>query len=403
MPSSSFIRSRGQRSRCWRRPPPPGLRPRAGEPGSSGRSAPELDPELGDDPQTRSAIPSEAVRPVERIAATLTRPGQRSRGPDQVVDAAPGRAAVRRRPRPARRRRAAGSIARRLGQDLVARLRAAPTSRPCPRRRPRSAPRPPCRRGSGRRARPWCPRSGTGSRIRSSGSPAAGRRPGTRPCAGRRRSESSPASARHLVGAQPGAVDDEPGGDAVATRVGHGDAVRRSRCYAPRPESRCAARRRDARRRRQGEGEGDRVGDRLARDLERAVVAELRLDPVAARRSRPARAIASRSSTQPGASAPRSAAPAGRAPRAPGRAARPERRISSVSSSPGRRVEAGVEDPRVGAARRQPGLCLGLEQRHRDAPPRQRQRRRAADDAGADDRGLSVHRLPRTHIRLRSG
>ena len=35
-------------------------------------------------------------------------------------------------------------------------------------------------------------------------------------------------------------------------------------------------------------------------------------------------------------------------------------------------------------------LGLGLEQRHRDAPPRERQRDRAADDPAADDRDLDV-------------
>ena len=36
------------------------------------------------------------------------------------------------------------------------------------------------------------------------------------------------------------------------------------------------------------------------------------------------------------------------------------------------------------------GLRLGLEQRDRDAPARERQRHRAADDSGADHRNLDV-------------
>ena len=57
------------------------------------------------------------------------------------------------------------------------------------------------------------------------------------------------------------------------------------------------------------------------------------------------------------------------------------------------RVEAGVEDPGVGPARRQARLGLGLEQRDRDAAAGELERGRAADDARADDRDLGVHRL----------
>ena len=51
-------------------------------------------------------------------------------------------------------------------------------------------------------------------------------------------------------------------------------------------------------------------------------------------------------------------------------------------------VEPGVQDPRIGAAGAEREVRLGLEQRDGDPSPRERQRDRAADDAGADHRDL---------------
>ena len=119
---------------------------------------------------TRSAIPSEAVRPVERIAATFTRRAHARDGADQVVDAAARRtqAGVGGDRLGALERRVHGG---RLRQDLVARLG---THRPVvlvllvDRRRAR---RRPCRRSVGNTSTPLVRLVGTGSRIRSSGSP----------------------------------------------------------------------------------------------------------------------------------------------------------------------------------------------------------------------------------------
>ena len=51
-----------------------------------------------------------------------------------------------------------------------------------------------------------------------------------------------------------------------------------------------------------------------------------------------------------------------------------------------------MQDPRVRAARGQPGLGLGLEHRDRNAAARERERDGAPDHAGADYRGLGIHR-----------
>ena len=65
----------GHRARVLRGPAPPRhARQAAVRPAPSGRSGPSATPSRSTRPQTYSAIPSDAVRPVERIAATLTRP-----------------------------------------------------------------------------------------------------------------------------------------------------------------------------------------------------------------------------------------------------------------------------------------------------------------------------------------
>ena len=147
--------------------------------------------------------------------------------------------------------------------------------------------------------------------------------------------------------------------------------------------------------RRGGERErvGDRIGHRLARDLERPVVAQ----PTP---RTPFRARVAASATIALALAPRPAARISAPHRSTGtpervdhrrRAAPPSARISSVSSSPGVRVEPGVQDPRVGAAGgRGPAPASASSSATDDTSPRERQRDRAADHAGADDRYLDV-------------
>ena len=157
-------------------------------------------------PHTCSAIPSEAVSPVERIAATLMSRAARARGPDHVVA-------------PAARRAQAGVGGDRLGAVERGQHRAPPSARissaasgahrpvaPCPPGRPRWARRRPCRRWSGTRARPWCawwaPAAGS---ARVDG--VAGRRRGTRPCAGRSRSSRRRRRRATSSARRPGAVD----------------------------------------------------------------------------------------------------------------------------------------------------------------------------------------------------
>ncbi len=232
---------------------------------------------------------------MERIAATLTRPSHRWRGPDHVVE------------RPAPRARAGSQPG--VGRDRLGAGERSGTSQPP------SAGSPPAplartdqsrlsvlvdRGGAGddlpstvgKTSTPFVPSLGTGSRICSSRSPrlledqelALARVDVER---------SSPASRGDLVGAEAGAVDER--------RV-HSRALPRHRRRATKPSPsrstdstrkpvRSAAPWRTAARR-ERLGVGHRVGDRLARHLERPVLAQPRLDAVARRRSRPAPTIA---------------------------------------------------------------------------------------------------------------
>ena len=132
-----------------------------------------------------------------------------------------------------------------------------------------------------------------------------------------------------------------------------------------------------------------RVGHGLAGNLERAVVAHSRLDPV------PPRVRREGLHSLPVAGRPRSQQRAAAQHR---HAERVEHGIAEDGRAQDqlglelarRRVEAGVEDPGVGPAGAEPGLGLRLQQRYRDPAARQRQRHRRADDAGADDRYLGV-------------
>jgi hypothetical protein len=53
-------------------------------------------------------------------------------------------------------------------------------------------------------------------------------------------------------------------------------------------------------------------------------------------------------------------------------------------------IEPGVQDARIGAAGAEREIRLGLEYSDRDPSPRERQRHRAADDAGANHRDRRV-------------
>ena len=263
------------------------------------------------------AIPSEAESPVERIAATLISRGQRRRGADQVVAAAPGGAQAR--------------VARDRLRALERGQHRAPPSA-SPRRTPPGA-----RDQSSLSSWSWAvgPAITLPSTVGNTSTPlvrfarhrqqdplerlAAGRLEDEELALARVDREALVAGEpRDLVGAQAGAVDRHAAAQ-------HG---RRPRCRSGKP---VAARARSPSTRRAGAqlgagrdrgadqrpGVGDRVGDRLARDLERAVVAERRVDAVAPRAIGQRRDRA-RLAPSPGAhAAPRSGSPARRAARAP--------------------------------------------------------------------------------------
>ena len=129
---------------------------------------------------------------------------------------------------------------------------------------------------------------------------------------------------------------------------------------------------------------GDRVGDRLPGHVERAVVAQRDIDPVdpRGRRERGDAARLLLVARREG----RAAAQDGYAGVLDdGVAQRRRAQDQRGLELPGRRVEPRVEDARVGAARAERELVLGLEHQRADPAARERVRDRHADHAAADD------------------
>ena len=133
--------------------------------------------------------------------------------------------------------------------------------------------------------------------------------------------------------------------------------------------------------------EGDRIGDRFAGDLERAVAVEPYVDPVALGvgrqlRDRLSLRVVVGSHQRP--AGENRDAQLGQKLLPQGCGTEDQLRLQLSR----RRVEAGVQDAGVCAARGQARLGLGLQQHHLGAAPRQRQSGRAPDHARADDGDL---------------
>ena len=141
-------------------------------------------------------------------------------------------------------------------------------------------------------------------------------------------------------------------------------------------------------RQREGERVRDRVGDRFSRHLQRAVLAEQHLDAVALRvrgqRSHHVAARVARAQARP-ATQHRHTEGAEH-----GSLSAAERRISSVSSSPGTESNPVWRIPEFVPLAARPGSVSASRNDDRNAPARQRQGGRGAHHTGPDDRHLSV-------------
>ena len=189
--------------------------------------------------------------------------------------------------------------------------------------------------------------------------------------------------ARDLVGEQAGAVHRDPAPHPTDLQAARGPADRGDPLAQPQLGAAVL------RRRRQRARVGDRVGHRLARHVERAVRVALHFDAVGrgvGGERRDLRALGVVARAQRGAAADHRDAE------------RLEHRVAQLRRAqdqlglelPRAGVEAGVQDPRVRAARPAGELVLGLEQHRGGAPASERQRDRAPDDAAPDHRGV-VH------------
>lgn len=183
-------------------------------------------------------------------------------------------------------------------------------------------------------------------------------------------------------------------GGAVLQLQADASSGRRADGDDPRPEpDRGAAHLRGA-----GEGvdEGDGVGDRLTRNAQRAIGLEAHLDTVGegvlgqvAHRAKLLPALR----REPGTALPQGGAELLHQLSAQGSRAQdqPGLQLSRVG------VEAGVKDPRVGAAGTEAEAGLGLEQNRGNTAPSQCMGDGAADDAASDDCDLGIsgagHRL----------
>ena len=355
MPRSSahhVLRSRGARHRA---------------PSSAAARSGSARPRPSDARRRARRCPSDAVRPVERIAATLIELRARARAPDHVVHAAPGG------PQP--------RVARRSARRPRARAAARP---PSPAPRARLGPHAPValvvlvdRGGPGDdlavergedehalRALRRAPAAGCG-RARS-----RGRRRRTRPCAGRSRTMSSPARRATSSAWRPAqltvdASRRETGAALVCTRTP-------VRISAPHACGRGGERERVARRDRSPTRRGPRACRRRAAD--RHAVGRRPGDELRRRRApaRPQRRTGTPSASSTGS---RSCG------RTQDQLASPARRASSRSRCAG--SPSSCRWPQREAS-------LGLQQHDVGATARQRERDRGAHDAAADDRDV-VH------------
>ena len=288
------------------------------------RSARARRPAAASSPTTCSPMPSEAERPVERIAATLISAGRRPTGRSRSCtlgrrDAVPRSSRSGRRPRGAGIRRALASTSSQRGADrpvalvvLVVRGRA--RDHLAVDGREHEHPLRALRRHREQDASSRAPPGGS----KTKNSPLRGR---LRSC--RRR------PAGDLVRVQAGAVDRDlqdrrpPPGAAARRRAGRARSPPRSRRGAD-----LGARRRG--RRREGERVGDRVGHRLAGDARPERARSTPFRPRCARSPRPS-ALALVGGARP-ARRSRTGTPSSSST---GRRGLRARRISSVSSSPG--------------------------------------------------------------------
>ena len=371
--------------------------PGGGEPASS-CARPERRRRLAASrPHTCSAMPSDAVSPVERIAATW-------------IEAAGTRRAARSRsctPRPGRAQ--PGVAGDRLGAvergQHRSRLRAAPRRAPSARTLQSSLSSWSCAVGPGddpaveRREDEHALRRA--ARAPAAGSARAARRPaartrGTRPCAGRSRSSSSPARRATSSARRPGAVDDDARARAARRRRPRATsavAVARASPSTRAPTRTLGAARRSRRPRARA---CSATGSVTLSPGTTSAPSAPQLDVDAVARARGARGRRDRGALDRRRAA-RATAPQ-RSTGTPSASSTGSRSVRGAQDQlglelAGRRVEAGVQDAGVRAARRQREPGLGLEQDRRRRRAGERERDRGADDAAADHGDLAPRGL----------